>query len=128
MLNLRKVFPDPERDVEPASDVGYLTNRNYRDYIQKQKGINGSNTNGSDDAATKKKAGSSRDDEPRRVDVIVVGAGQAGLCTAGYLKALELDAVVVEKNKEIGDNWTNRYPSLYLHTPHRFSTLVQNPQ
>jgi NADPH-dependent 2,4-dienoyl-CoA reductase/sulfur reductase-like enzyme len=117
MLNLRKVYPDAERDVEPATDIGLAKNRQYRDYIQAKKGTtpkpNG-HVPGKIDTAN-------REDEVRRVDAIVVGAGQAGLSAAGYLKALELDAVVVEKNKEIGDNWTNRYESLYLHTPHRFS-------
>jgi hypothetical protein len=130
MINLRKVYPDPERDVEPATDVGLATNRFYRDYVQKKKAPTTNRTN-STEAETKGINGhasgvngsSHRDDEVREVDAIVVGAGQAGLSAAGYLKGLELDAVVVEKNKEIGDNWTNRYESLYLHTPHRFSEL-----
>lgn len=126
MLNLRKVYPDPERDIEPSTDIGLAQNRNFRDYIQAKRGAqtNGhtnGHTNGQTNGHTK--PASDRDGDVRKVDTIVVGAGQAGLSAAGYLKALELDAVVVEKNKEIGDNWTNRYDSLYLHTPHRFSKL-----
>lgn len=131
MLNLRKVYPDADRDIEPATDVGLAKNRQYRDYIQAKKAssqpVNGQtngHTNGHANGHSNgnaAKSNSHRDDEVRKVDAIVVGAGQAGLCTAGYLKALELDTVVVERNKEIGDNWTNRYESLYLHTPHRFS-------
>ncbi|TYJ56347.1 hypothetical protein B9479_002895 [Cryptococcus floricola] len=51
-------------------------------------------------------------------DVIVVGAGQNGLMTAARLKALGVNALVVEKNKRIGDNWRGRYEALSLHLPH----------
>ncbi|KAL6708791.1 hypothetical protein ACN47E_002487 [Coniothyrium glycines] len=49
------------------------------------------------------------------VDVVVVGAGQNGLCMLGRLKALGLKAVALEKYAEIGDNWTHRYDSAKLH-------------
>lgn len=37
---------------------------------------------------------------------------------AARLKALGIDALVVERNKRIGDNWRNRYEYLSLHLPH----------
>ncbi|KIM92618.1 hypothetical protein OIDMADRAFT_185081 [Oidiodendron maius Zn] len=49
-------------------------------------------------------------------DCVVVGAGMAGLCTAGRLETLGMSYVVLERNKHIGDNWTQRYESVRLHT------------
>jgi putative flavoprotein involved in K+ transport len=45
----------------------------------------------------------------------VIGAGQAGLAVAARLKQLDLDTVVIDREKRIGDNWRNRYQSLLLH-------------
>lgn len=44
-------------------------------------------------------------------DCVVVGAGLAGLCTAGRLKALGVSYVVIERNSQVGDNWALRYDS-----------------
>lgn len=49
--------------------------------------------------------------------VVVVGGGQAGLTVAARLKMMGVDALIVEKNKNIGDNWRNRYKFLVLHDP-----------
>ncbi|PLB51483.1 putative flavo protein [Aspergillus steynii IBT 23096] len=51
-------------------------------------------------------------------DVIVIGGGQCGLAIAARLKALDVTALVVERNQRIGDNWRNRYEYLSLHLPH----------
>ena len=48
--------------------------------------------------------------------VLVVGGGQSGLSVAAHLGALGIDALIVEKNERIGDNWRSRYESLVLHT------------
>lgn len=48
-------------------------------------------------------------------DVLVVGAGQAGLALAARLGQLGVDTLVVERNRRVGDNWRNRYHSLTLH-------------
>ncbi|KHN94424.1 flavin-containing monooxygenase [Metarhizium album ARSEF 1941] len=45
------------------------------------------------------------------------GAGQAGLTAAARLKALGVDALVVDRNDRIGDNWRRRYHHLVLHDP-----------
>lgn len=42
---------------------------------------------------------------------VVVGAGMAGLCTAGRLKALGVSSVTIDRNDHIGDNWMLRYES-----------------
>jgi hypothetical protein len=50
-------------------------------------------------------------EEKSHFDCIVIGGGQAGLSVAGRLKALGVSYVVVDKYKEVGDNWKNRYDS-----------------
>ncbi|KAF2091048.1 FAD/NAD(P)-binding domain-containing protein [Saccharata proteae CBS 121410] len=47
---------------------------------------------------------------------IIVGAGQAGISTAGRMKAAGVSHVCLEKNDELGGNWLNRYESFRLHT------------
>ncbi|OAA55101.1 flavin-containing monooxygenase [Cordyceps fumosorosea ARSEF 2679] len=49
--------------------------------------------------------------------VIIVGAGQAGLTAAVRLKMLGINALIVDRNKRVGDNWRNRYHQLVLHDP-----------
>ena len=48
-------------------------------------------------------------------DVLVVGAGQAGLAVAARLQQLDVATLVVDREKRVGDNWRNRYQSLLLH-------------
>lgn len=52
------------------------------------------------------------DHEP---EVLVVGAGHAGLSVASRLHAIGVDALLVDQNAAVGDNWRNRYHSLTLH-------------
>lgn len=59
-------------------------------------------------------------------DAVVIGAGPAGLATAGRLKALGLNALTVEKNHEVGMNWTTRYQCLTMHTPKGRNVLPFN--
>ncbi len=47
--------------------------------------------------------------------VIVVGGGQAGLSIAARLRALGIDALIVDRHERVGDNWRKRYHSLTLH-------------
>jgi hypothetical protein len=62
------------------------------------------------DAAQERRRFSERDPE-----VIVIGAGQAGLSAAARLRQLGVDALVVEKKARVGDGWRERYHSLTLH-------------
>lgn len=47
----------------------------------------------------------------------VVGGGHNGLATAAQLKSLGVSALVIDKQKRVGDNWRLRYKSLSLHDP-----------
>ena len=49
--------------------------------------------------------------------VLIIGGGHSGLAVAARLKALEIPALVIEKNGRIGDNWRSRYEALCLHDP-----------
>ncbi|KAI5476099.1 monooxygenase [Pseudohyphozyma bogoriensis] len=57
------------------------------------------------------------DFEQHDPDVIIVGGGHNGLELAARLKAVGLEALVVDKQKRTGDNWRLRYESLSLHDP-----------
>jgi putative flavoprotein involved in K+ transport len=65
-------------------------------------------------ADTGKPAGSATFD-PADLQVLVVGAGQAGLAIAARLAQLDVDALIVDREARVGDNWRNRYQSLLLH-------------
>lgn len=56
-------------------------------------------------------------------DCVIVGAGFAGLCLAGRLKAMGISYVIIEKNNNIGDNWTCRYDSARFHTSKYYSDM-----
>jgi putative flavoprotein involved in K+ transport len=47
--------------------------------------------------------------------VLVVGGGQAGLSIAARLGQLQIDTLIVDRERRIGDNWRNRYHALVLH-------------
>jgi putative flavoprotein involved in K+ transport len=50
-------------------------------------------------------------------EVLVLGAGQAGLGIAAHLTLMGVPTLIVERNKRVGDNWRKRYESLVLHDP-----------
>jgi hypothetical protein len=60
---------------------------------------------------------------PQHFEAIVIGAGQAGLGTAGRLQALGIRYLVLDKNAQIGDNWMTRYDSARLHTAREYNHL-----
>ena len=51
----------------------------------------------------------------RDPEVLIVGAGQAGLALGARLGQIGVDTLLVEANERVGDNWRNRYESLALH-------------
>ncbi|MCS1351869.1 NAD(P)/FAD-dependent oxidoreductase [Mechercharimyces sp. CAU 1602] len=56
-------------------------------------------------------------------DVIVIGAGQAGLAVGYYLQETSLSFCLFEAHDRIGLPWHQRYDSLHLFTPRRYSAL-----
>ncbi|KAI0158361.1 FAD/NAD(P)-binding domain-containing protein [Xylariaceae sp. FL1272] len=59
--------------------------------------------------------------------VLIVGAGQAGLNVAARLQSLGLSALLVDKNDRVGDNWRNRYRTLVTHDPAEFTHMAYLP-
>ena len=55
--------------------------------------------------------------DTRRVQTVVIGAGQTGLATAYYLTRAGQECLVVHENGRVGDQWRQRYDSLRLNTP-----------
>lgn len=60
-------------------------------------------------------------------EVLVIGAGQCGLAAGRFLQKKEIDFLILEKNKHVGDNWRKRYESLSLFTPASLSALPELP-
>jgi putative flavoprotein involved in K+ transport len=60
-------------------------------------------------------------------DVVVVGAGPAGLATAGVLSAAGRRPVVVERGDGVAAAWRGRYDSFRLHTIRWLSQLPGMP-
>ena len=56
-------------------------------------------------------------------DVVIVGAGSAGLATGALLRRAGLEPLLVERGPEPGAAWRERYDRLRLHTPRLLSSL-----
>jgi cation diffusion facilitator CzcD-associated flavoprotein CzcO len=63
----------------------------------------------------------------RDPDVLVVGGGQAGLSIAARLKQLGIDALIVDREARVGDNWRRRYHALTLHNQVQVNHLPYMP-
>jgi putative flavoprotein involved in K+ transport len=63
------------------------------------------------------------DATPPALDVLVVGAGQAGLAAGYWLSQSKRTFVILDRAARIGDSWRQRYDSLTLFTPRAFSSL-----
>ena len=63
-------------------------------------------------------------DGNEEADVLIIGAGPAGLATAGCLRQAGIDRVVIlEESTEVGSAWRRHYDRLHLHTDRRISGL-----
>ncbi len=58
-----------------------------------------------------------------RYEAIIIGAGQAGLAAGYWLARHDIDFLIVDANARIGDVWRNRWDSLQLFTPAKYSAL-----
>ena len=63
----------------------------------------------------------------RESPVVVVGGGAAGLSSAGALKSLGIESIVLEADERVGGSWSRRYERLHLHTVRQFSGLAHFP-
>ena len=59
---------------------------------------------------------------PDAVDVLVVGAGQAGLTLGHHLRGSGLRVLIVDGAERIGDSWRERWESLRLFTPRPYAS------
>lgn len=65
--------------------------------------------------------------EDREPAVLVVGGGHAGLSIGARLKQLKVDALIVDREQRIGDNWRKRYHALTLHNQVQVNHLPYMP-
>jgi len=59
-----------------------------------------------------------------REQVVVAGAGPAGLSVAAMLKRRGIEPLVLERSGQVASSWRSRYDSLRLNTPRITSTLA----
>ena len=60
-------------------------------------------------------------------DVLVIGAGPAGLAASACLRHEGLQHVVLEREADIGSAWHRHYDRLHLHTTKAYSGLPMTP-
>jgi len=59
----------------------------------------------------------------RRAEVIVVGGGQAGMAAGYYLAQAGIPFLILDAGAAAGESWRQRWDSLELFTPARYSSL-----
>jgi putative flavoprotein involved in K+ transport len=64
---------------------------------------------------------------PERLEVVVIGAGQAGLSVGYFLARHGVPFVILDANARVGDSWRSRWDSLRLFTAARYDGLVGMP-
>jgi putative flavoprotein involved in K+ transport len=63
----------------------------------------------------------------QHIETLVIGAGQAGLATGSHLRKLGREALIVDGNERVGDNWRCHWDSLRLFTPAKYDGLPGLP-
>ena len=63
----------------------------------------------------------------RGYDVLVIGAGQAGLTVGYYLRQTGLRFLIVDGAEQVGSAWAERWESLVLFTPRRLNAMPGLP-
>jgi putative flavoprotein involved in K+ transport len=69
----------------------------------------------------------SKNRSSERVQVVVIGGGQAGLSVGYCLARRGLSFVILEANPRVGDSWRKRWDSLRLFTPAKYDGLIGLP-
>jgi len=62
-----------------------------------------------------------------QADVVIVGAGAAGLAAGATLQREGIQAVLLERDSAVGGTWARRYDRLHLHTMRTHSGLPGRP-
>ena len=70
---------------------------------------------------------SARDEADERFDVMIIGGGQAGLAAGYFLAEQGRRFVILEAGPSVGTAWRERWDSLTLFTPRRYSGLPGLP-
>jgi putative flavoprotein involved in K+ transport len=65
--------------------------------------------------------------EPEHLETVVIGGGQAGLAVGHHLARRGRPFLILDANRRVGDAWRNRWDSLQLFTPARYSGLAGMP-
>ncbi len=65
--------------------------------------------------------------ETERVQVVVIGGGQAGLSVGSCLARRGLTFVILDANARVGDSWRQRWDTLRLFTPAKYDGLIGLP-
>ena len=66
-------------------------------------------------------------EDSAQLDVLVIGAGQAGLALAWYLNLQGVRYLLVDAAPAVGHSWRNRWDSLRLFTPAQYDSLPETP-
>lgn len=61
------------------------------------------------------------------VDILVVGAGPAGLAVSACLKRVALPHTLIEREANVASSWRRHYERLHLHTTKEYSALPFAP-
>ena len=64
---------------------------------------------------------------PQKYQVIIIGAGQAGLSMGYHLSQKGIHFLILEANKKVGDSWRKRWDTLHLFTPTQYDGLPGMP-
>jgi len=65
--------------------------------------------------------------ETNPYDVLIIGAGQAGLAAGYHLQQTGLQYAILDAQTQSGGNWSSYYESLKLFSPARYSSLPGYP-